>query len=332
MLNYIIRRVILLIPVLFLISVVSFLIIELPPGDWVSYQVENLRMSGIELSQDEAARLIRMYGLDQPLHVRYFKWITNIVLHGKFGYSFQWNRPVEDILKERIPLTMLISVSSLILSWIIAVPIGIYSATHQYSFLDYVFTFLGFIGLATPGFLLALVLAWFFFSAFNFSALGLFSAEYIDAPWSWAKVVDMLKHLWLPLIMIGLSGTGATIRVLRGNLLDELQKQYVITAWAKGLPRRKLLMKYPVRAAINPLISTVGWVLPGLVSGEILIAIVLSLQTTGPILLRAILAQDMYLAGSIVLILSALTVIGTLISDILLAWLDPRIRYEGVQK
>lgn len=332
MLAYIARRLVMMIPILFLISIVSFFIIELPPGDWVSFQIQSLRMSGVEVNEDEAARLIRTYGLDKPLYIRYLKWMEGMLLRGDFGWSFQWQRPVREILKERIPLTVFISLLSLIFSWIIAIPIGIYSATHQYSVLDYVFTFIGFIGLATPGFLLALILAWAFFKFFNFSALGLFSMEYIDAPWSWAKFVDMLKHIVMPMIMVGLAGTGVTIRVMRANLLDELRKQYVITARAKGLPWTRILFKYPVRVAINPMISTISWILPGIVSGEVLIAIVLSLQTTGPVLLRAVLAQDMYLAGSIVMILSTLTVLGALIADILLAALDPRIRYEGVQK
>ncbi|GIV80564.1 MAG: peptide ABC transporter permease [Litorilinea sp.] len=329
MLLYITRRLIMLIPILFMISVVSFFLIELPPGDWVSYHITNLRNSGIQLSQDEADRLVRMYGFDQPVYMRYLKWMEGILLRGDFGWSFQWNRSVNSVLAERLPLTIAISLMSLIVSWAISIPIGIYSATHQYSLADYFFTFLGFIGLATPGFLLAMLLAWVLFVYFDFSALGLFSTEYLDAPWSMAKFIDMLKHLVLPLLIIGLAGTGATIRVMRGNLLDELQKQYVITARAKGVSELRLLMKYPVRMALNPVMSTIGWILPGIVSGEILISLVLGLQTTGPALLRAVLAQDMYLAGSIVMILSSLTVIGTLISDILLAWMDPRIRYEG---
>jgi len=328
MLRYIIRRLVMLIPILFLISLVAFFIIELPPGDWVSFQIETLRTSGVQVSEDEAARLIRQYGLDKPAYQRYIQWISNIIFDGNLGWSFQWNRSVNGLLAERLPMTIMISLLSLLVSWIIAIPIGIYSATHQYSISDYIFTFFGFIGLATPGFLVALVLAWAFFVYFDFSALGLYSTEYIDAPWSWGKFVDMSKHLILPLVLISLAGTGATIRVMRGNLLDELQKQYVITARAKGVTELRLLFKYPVRLAINPIISTVGWVLPAIVSGEVLISIVLSLQTVGPLLLRAVLAQDMYLAGSIVLILSSLTVFGTLISDILLVWLDPRIRYE----
>ncbi len=332
MAGYITRRLIMLVPILFLISLVSCLIIELPPGDWASYYIENLRSSGIELSQEEADRLTRQYGLDQPVYVRYVNWVKNIVLEGDLGWSFQWQKPVNELLKERVPLTVFVSLLALLFSWAVAIPIGIFSATHQYSVWDYIFTFVGFIGLATPGFLLALVLAWALYVFFDFPVMGLFSTQFVDAPWSWAKFVDMLKHIWLPMILVGLANTGGTIRVMRGNLLDELRKPYVITAKAKGLTGWHLLFRYPVRVAVNPMISTIGWVLPGIVSGEILVAIVLSLQTTGPLLIRAVLAQDMYLAGSIVMILSTLTVIGTLLSDILLAWMDPRIRYERVEK
>lgn len=332
MLAYIARRIVTLIPILFLISIVSFAIIELPPGDWVMRQVTNLRMAGIQVSDDEADRLTKMYGLDQPATERYFRWMSGILLEGNFGWSFQWNMPVNHLLGERIPLTMLISVLALLVSWGIAIPIGIYSATHQYSVFDYVFTFVGFIGLATPGFLIALIAAWVIFTSTGFSPLGLVSTEYLNQPWTTAKILDAAKHLILPLFIIGLSSTGVTIRVMRANLLDELKKQYVITARAKGLKEVGLLMKYPVRMAVNPIISTVGWVLPGLISGEVLVSIVLSIQTTGPLLLRAVLEQDMYLAGSIIMILSTLTVIGTLLSDILLAALDPRIRYGGVAK
>ena len=332
MLMFIIRRAVMLVPILFLISVISFFVIELPPGDWVTTYVSNLRTSGIELQAGEAERLTRMYGFDQPVYVRYLKWIQGIVVDGNFGWSFQWNKPVNDILRERLPLTLAISMLALVVSWAIAIPIGIYSATHQYSLMDYFATFMGFIGLATPGFLLAMVLAYVFFRYFGFSALGLHSVEYLDAPWSWDKFVDTLKHLILPVIIIGLASTGGTIRVMRGNLLDELKKQYVTTARAKGVSETKLLFKYPVRLAFNPLFSTIGWLLPAIFSGEVIVSIILSIPTLGPLLLRSTLAQDMYLTGSIVLILSALTVIGTLISDIYLAWSDPRIRYEGTSK
>jgi peptide/nickel transport system permease protein len=321
-----------LVPILILMSMVAFFLIELPPGDYVSFRIQQLRMSGVEVSEDEAERLMIQYGLDRPLPARYWRWVSGIVLRGNFGWSLQWNKSVNEILSERIPMTVTISLLALLLSWTVAIPIGIFSATHQYSIMDYVFTFLGFIGVATPGFLLALIIAWVLFAQFGFSMLGLYSKEYLDAPWSFAKFVDLLKHIWLPLILVGMGNTAATIRVVRNNLLDELRKQYVITARAKGLTEWGLLLKYPVRVAINPLLSTVSWVLPGLISGAVLIDIVLSLQTTGPVLLRAVLAQDMVLAGSIVLILSALTVIGALLGDILLAVVDPRIRFGGVEK
>lgn len=332
MLLYIVRRVLMLIPILVLMSMVAFFLIQLPPGDYVSFRIQQLKMSGVEVSEDEAERLKIQFGLDKPPMARYVWWISGIVLRGNWGWSLQWNKSVNEILQERIPMTVVISLSALLFSWIVAIPIGIYSATHKYSPLDYLFTFLGFIGVATPGFLLALIMAWLLFTKFGFSALGLFSKEYLDAPWSVAKFVDLVKHIWLPLILVGLGNTAATIRVVRNNLLDELNKQYVITARAKGLSEWRLLLKYPVRMAINPLLSTVSWVLPGLVSGTVLIDIVLSLQTVGPVLLRATLAQDMYLAGAIVLILSALTVVGALLGDILLVLVDPRIRFGRLAK
>ncbi|OQA44000.1 MAG: Inner membrane ABC transporter permease protein YejB [Chloroflexi bacterium ADurb.Bin325] len=332
MLVYIIRRILMLIPILILMSMVAFFLIELPPGDWVSTRITQLEMSGVQVSADEAARLIAQYGLDKPMPVRYWRWVEGIVMRGNWGFSMQWNKPVNEILAERVPMTIVISLSALLLSWIVAIPIGIYSATHQYSFLDYVFTILGFIGVATPGFLLALILAWVLFAKFGFSMLGLYSREYLEAPWSFAKFLDLLKHIWLPLILVGMGNTAGTIRVVRNNLLDELNKQYVIAARSKGLSEWKLLLKYPVRLAINPLLSTVSFILPGLVSGSVLIDIVLSLQTTGPVLLRATLAQDMYLAGSIVLILSALTVVGALLGDLLLIVVDPRIRFGRAEK
>lgn len=316
-----------LIPILIVMSMVAFFLIQLPPGDYVTSYIQQMKMSGVELAQSDADRLYREFGLDQPAPVRYYRWVSGIVTKGYWGRSLQWNKPVHEILNERVPMTIVISFSALIVSWAIALPLGILSATRQYSVLDYIITFIGFIGIATPGFLLALIMAYLVFDWTGFSALGLFSSQYMDAPWSWDKFVDLLKHLWMPLILVGLGNTGGTIRVVRNNLLDELHKQYVITARAKGLTEWKLLFKYPVRMAINPLLSTVGWVLPGLISGTVLIDIVLSLQTVGPVLLRATLAQDMYLAGSIVLILSALTVIGGLVGDILLVLVDPRIRF-----
>lgn len=332
MLTYIIRRLIMLIPILLLVSLLAYAIIELPPGDWISTYVSQLRTSGIEMSDQEAQRLTEMYGFDQPMYVRYFKWISGIVLHGNFGWSFQWGKPVNELLAERLPITLMISLMALVFSWMVAIPIGIYSATHQYSIVDYLATLIGFIGIALPGFLLAMLLAWASFRYLGFSALGLYSKEFLDAPMSTAKFLDMLQHMLMPLIIIGMGSTAATIRVLRGNLLDELRKQYVTTARAKGLSETRMLFRYPVRLALNPVFSTIGWLLPAIFAGEVLISIVLSVPSIGPLLLRSTLAQDMYLTGSIVLILSTLTIIGSLISDIYLAWADPRIRYGGISK
>jgi peptide/nickel transport system permease protein len=249
-------------------------------------------------------------------------------LRGDFGYSFEWRRPVAQLLWDRLGFTFIISLATLLLTWIIAFPIGIYSAVRQYSIGDYLFTFLGFLGLAIPDFLAALVLMWIAFAVFGQSVGGLFSPDYVDAPWSVAKVLDMLSHLWIPALILGIGGTAGLIRIMRANLLDELHKPYVTTARAKGLPELKLILKYPVRVALNPFVSTVGWSLPHLISGTVIVGVVLNLPTNGPLLLRALLSQDMYLAGSFILMLSVLTVIGTLVSDILLAWLDPRIRLQ----
>ncbi|MCB0136557.1 MAG: ABC transporter permease, partial [Caldilineaceae bacterium] len=256
MLVYIVRRLLMLIPILLLVSFIAFFVIELPPGDWVTTYVSQLRASGIELSSQEAQRLSQLYGFDQPTYVRYFKWVQGIVLRGDFGWSFQWGKPVGEVIAERLPITLTISLLALVFSWLVAIPIGIYSATHQYSLIDYLATFIGFIGLATPGFLLAMILAWAANQYFGFSALGLYSTEFLDKPWSTAKAIDMLKHLILPLVIIGMASAGSTIRVLRGNLLDELKKQYVVTARAKGLSEMQLLFKYPVRLALNPVFST----------------------------------------------------------------------------
>jgi len=327
MLTYIIRRLVLLIPLLLAISFVIFLIIQMPAGDYVSTYVEELRASGVEVTPDQIDNLKRRYGLEKPIYSQYATWMKNIILEGDFGRSFRWNKPVREILLERVPLTIVVSLASTAFVFLLAIPIGIYSATHKYSPLDYLVTFIGFIGLSVPGFLLALILVWVLYITFGVNMSGLFSNEYADAPWSIAKVLDMLKHIWFPMILIGMSGTAGLIRVMRANLLDELQKQYVITARAKGLPERQLLFRYPVRMALNPIVSTIGWILPAIVGGEVLVSIVLNLPTTGPVLLEAVQSQDMYLAGSITLFLSILTVIGTLVGDLLLAWLDPRIRF-----
>jgi peptide/nickel transport system permease protein len=288
--------------------------------------VGQLRAGGESIDQDRLDALERRYGLDQPIYVRYLKWLRG-VLQGDFGVSFEWNKPVAEILWSRLLLTVVVSFSTLMFTWMVAFPIGIYSATHQYSILDYLFTFVGFIGLAIPNFMIALVLMWLAFSNFGVNLGGLFSEEFVEQSWSLAKVLDMLKHLWLPLIVLGTSGTAGLIRTFRANLLDELHKPYVTTARAKGLTERTLLYRYPVRVALSPFVSTVGWSLPYLISGSTIVSVVLGLPTSGPVLYKALLSQDMYLASSFVMMLSFLTLIGTFISDILLVWLDPRIRY-----
>ncbi len=327
MLSYIIRRSFYMIIILVLVSVVTFVIIQLPPGDWLTSYIEALNVSGIRVNQEQIRLLEKQYGLDLPLYAQYLKWAWKM-LHGDFGRSFDWNEPVSKLIGERLMLTVVISMLTMLFTYVVAIPIGIYSATHQYSIGDYSFTIFGFAGLATPNFLLALILMFVFYKYFGLSAGGLFSLEYRIAPWSVGKFLDMLKHLPIPIIVIGTAGTASLIRVMRGCLLDELHKQYVITARAKGVSERTLLFKYPVRVAINPIVSTIGWTLPRIFSGAIITAIVLNLPTTGPLLFNALLAQDMYLAGSTIMFLSALTVVGTLISDILLVWIDPRIRYE----
>ncbi|MBN1874529.1 MAG: ABC transporter permease [Anaerolineae bacterium] len=326
MLAYIGRRLLMMIPTLFAVSLVSFIIIQLPPGDFLTTYVATLAAEGETVDADVIARLEARYGLNQPVYVQYYKWITNILFKGDFGYSWDWGRPVSDLIGQRLVLTFVLSLSTMLFIWAVAFPVGIYSAVRQYSAGDYFFTFISFLGRSTPNFLLALVLMWIAFSYFDMSVGGLFSSELEEAPWSWTKIKDLLAHIWIPMVVLGTDGTAGLIRIMRANLLDELHKPYVLTARSKGLSEGKLLLKYPVRAALNPFVSTLGWQLPGLVSGSSIIAIVLNLPTTGPLLLKALRAQDMYLAGSFIFILSTLTVIGTLISDLLLAWLDPRIK------
>jgi peptide/nickel transport system permease protein len=328
MLRYIGRRILYMIPTLIVVSIVAFLIIQLPPGNYMDSLVATLDAQGVELDAAQLELLRQRYGLDQPIYVQYWKWITGIVLRGDFGFSFQWNQPVSKLIWGRLGLTFVISFSTLMFIWLVAFPIGIYSAVYKYSIGDYMATCLGFIGLAIPNFLLGLILMYISFAWFGQSVGGLFSPEFRDAVWNWAKFVDFLKHLWIPIVILGTAGTAALIRIMRANLLDELSKPYVVTARAKGLSEFRLLMKYPVRVALNPFVSTVGWYLPVLISGATVTAIVLSLPTTGPLLVQSLMSQDMYLAGSFVLMLSTLTVIGTLVSDILLALLDPRIRYR----
>lgn len=325
--RYILKRIFWMIPFLFAVSVVSFLLIQAPPGDFLTTYIAKLGESNEILDQATIQNLRQRFGLDQPLYVQYFKWVGRILV-GDFGMSFEWRQPVSDLVWERMGLTLLLSMATLLFTWAVAFPIGVYSAVRKYSIGDYVVTMIGFIGLATPNFLLALVLMYVGVVYFGSDVGGLFSPEYQNAPWSWAKVVDLSHHLWLPIIVLGTSSTASLIRIMRANLLDELHKPYVDTARAKGMSEFALIMKYPVRVALNPFVSTIGWVLPNLVSGAVITAIVLSLPLAGPLMLQALLSQDMYLAGAFVLLLSSLTVIGMLLSDILLVLLDPRVRYE----
>lgn len=316
---------------IWVISIISFALIQLPPGDYVTDLVQRLVVSSAgasDLSAEYEAQLRAQYGLDQPMYVQYFKWIGKIITRGEFGYSFVYRRDAKVMIVERLPMTFALSFFSLIFVWVVALPIGIFSAVRQYSLADYLFTFVGFIGLAVPNFLLALILLYISYKYFDQAMIGLFSQEFASAPWSMAKFVDMLKHLWIPVFLIGMAGTAGLIRTMRANLLDELNKPYVETARAKGLSEMRLLWKYPVRHAMNPFISTIGWALPGLVAGEVIISIVLNLPTSGPVLYNSLTAQDMYVAAGFILLLSTLTVIGTFISDVALAFLDPRIRLQ----
>lgn len=328
MLTFVSHRLLILVPFLFLVSIISFIVIQLPAGNYVDTYVNVLKMQGGTVSEAQIESIEAMYGLDRSLPVQYGMWITNIVLRGNFGNSFRYNRPVADILSERVPRTISISLVAILFTWLIAVPLGILSAVRRYSFWDHLFTFISLIGLAVPGFLLALILMYAVYAKTGWMISGLFSPEFRAVPWSFARFSDMLKNIWLPLLVLSITGVAGIIRVLRASLLDELNKQYVTTARAKGLSEWQMIMQYPMRIALNPLISTVGWMLPAVVGGEIVVSKVLNLPTTGPVLLEATIAQDMYLAGGIVLILSVLTVIGTFVSDVLLALNDPRIRIQ----
>ncbi len=327
MLKYLLQRLLYMVLVLGIISLVSFIVIQLPPGDYISSYIAQLSADGTTVSEEDIASLRRQYGLDLPWYGQYFKWIGKM-MHGDFGQSFMWQRPVAELLAERIPLTIFISICTLGFTYLMAIPIGIYTATHQYSIGDYFFTVIGFIGLATPNFLLALILMVGLFQMFGLSIGGLFSPQYVEAAWSFGKFLNLLAHLPIPIIVVGTSGTASIIRIMRGSLLDELKKQYVITAKAKGVPNKRLLLRYPVRIALNPIVSTIGNVLPRIVSGTVITSIVLNLPTTGPLLFQALLNQDMFLAGSIVMLLSFLTVLGMFLSDILLVIVDPRIKLE----
>jgi peptide/nickel transport system permease protein len=328
MVGYILHRIAVMIPTLVIISALVFTIIELPPGDYFETYVAQLQAQGESVDLRQIEFLRQQYGFDRPPVERYFVWVWGM-LHGDFGYSFAYELPVTDVVGDRIWLTILVSFVTIVFTWVIAFPIGIYSATHQYSWGDHGLTFLGLIGLATPNFLLALLFMYFANQWFGTSIGGLMDQQYINEPMSWAKFMSIMEHLWIPVIIIGTSGTAGMIRRLRANLLDELQKQYVVTAKAKGLPPTRALLKYPLRMSLNFFISDIGSILPAIISGAEITAIVLSLQTTGPLLISALRSQDMYLAGSFLMVLAFLTVIGVLLSDIALAILDPRIRLQG---
>jgi len=327
MILYIVQRLALL-PLLMLIySFVIFAIIQAPPGDFLSAYVATLASSGSSISADQIAALRHQYGLDQPFVVQYFLWMQNL-FHGDFGLSLEYQRPNADLIGEQIGLTIALALFSFVLTWAISVPAGIYSATHPRSLGDHVLTVINYVGVATPNFMLALILMWVAFAYFDISVTGLYSPEFVDAPWSVARVLDLLGHIWLPALVLGIAGTARLSRIMRANLLDELNKPYVVTARAKGMKEWRLVLRYPVRLAFNPLVSTIGWYLPLLFSGSLIVATVMNLPNIGPLLLRALINQDMYLAGGILLIYSFLTIVGTLLSDVLLALIDPRIRVE----
>lgn len=328
MLRYIIGRILFMIPTLILISMLVFTIIELPPGDYFESYVAEMRAMGETANMAEIEELRSRYGFDQPAPIRYFRWATGMLV-GDFGYSFEYQLPVSEVVGERLWLTVLVSFVTIIVTWIVAFPIGIYSATHKYSWGDYGLTFLGLLGIAIPNFMLALILMYFANIWFGTSIGHLMDREYLNQQMSWDKFKSILEHLWIPVLIISTAGTAGMIRRLRANLLDELQKQYVVTARAKGLHPFKVLTKYPLRMALNFFISDIGSILPAIISGAEITAVVLSLETTGPMLIRALQSQDMYLAGSFLMFLAFLTVIGVLISDIALAILDPRIRLGG---
>ncbi len=331
MVNYVIGRVLRMVPQLLIISVIAWVIVQLPPGDYLTEYLNNLRASGRTVDQAEIDRLTKMYGLDQPYWGQYWKWITGIVTRGDFGYSFTFGKAVNTVIGERIGMTFFISFLAFVVCWSFAIPVGILIAVKQYSFLDYFFTFLGFIGLAVPGFLLALVLMYITYHYFGIPVGGLFSPDMIAAPWSWAKFKDLLGHIWLIVIILAIGGTANLIRTMRATMLDELRKQYVTVARAKGLSEWNVLLSYPVRIAINPILSTFGWLLVWFFSGGTVVEIVLNLDTAGPVLWRSLMQQDMYTAGAYIVIIGALTTVGSLVSDLLLAAADPRIRLGGME-
>jgi peptide/nickel transport system permease protein len=327
MARFILRRLLGLFPFMLLVSITCFGLIKLPPGDFASNYAASLAAEGETVSPATITAMRQDYGLDRPFIVQYWRWMDNIA-HGNFGYSFEWQQPVSKLIWQRMALTLALSLAALFFTWAVALPIGVYSAVHKYTVLDYVFTTFGLLGLAVPGFLMGLALMYVGVAYFGQDIGGLFSPKYLNAPWSLARVDDLLRHLWIPMIILGTSGAASLIRIMRANLLDQLHQPYVETARAKGLSEFTLLLRYPIRIALNPFVSTLGWILPNLVSGSVIISIVLNLQTAGPLLLQALLSQDQYLAGAFLLLLCALTVIGTLVSDILLALLDPRVRIQ----
>jgi peptide/nickel transport system permease protein len=328
MTRYVLQRLALLPLLLFVFSVAVFAIVQAPPGDFLTAYTATLASSGSSISAEHLEALRRDYGLDQPVYVQYWRWMAN-VLRGNLGLSLEYQRPNSELIGERLVLTVALAVLSFVFTWIVAIPVGIYSATHPRSLLDYAITVLNYVGVATPNFMLALVLMWAAFAYFGIGVTGLFSPEYVEAPWTLGRVLDLLAHIWLPAVVLGVAGTARLTRVMRANLLDELHRPYVVTARAKGLSEWRLVLRYPVRLALNPLVSTIGWYLPALFSGSLIVATVMNLPNIGPLLLRALVNQDMYLAGSILLIYCFLTILGTLLSDVLLAWLDPRIRMES---
>ena len=328
MLNYLLRRALYAVMAIWAVSIISFFIINLPPGDYVTSYIAQLQNTGSIVLADEADNLREFYGINKPLYVQYGKWINQIA-HGNLGYSFEFGLPVNDVIGERLILTMILALVTVVFIWIVAIPIAIFSAVQQYSIWDHTFTFFGFIGLAVPDFLLALIMMYMSFVLFDFSIGGLFSPDYVAVGWSLGRVWDLMRHMVIPVIILGTSGTASLIRITRANLLDELRKPYVATARAKGLPEWKLVLKYPVRLALNPAVSLTAYILPFLVSGSIVVSVVLGLPTVGPILLKALVAQDMFLAGAIILIIGWMTVVGTFFSDLLLVLIDPRVRFEG---
>ena len=331
MIAFIVRRFLLGVFALWVISIISFFVVTLPPGDFVDDYVANLvgeAGQGTPAADALEKQLRIEYGLDAPVWFQYLKWMSKVV-QGDLSFSVEFNRPVREVIWDKLPLTIIVAGTTILFTWTMAIPLGIYAAVRHRTIEDYSLTFIGFIGLAIPDFLLALAFLWIGWFYFDLSIGGLFTREYITAPWSGGKVVDMLAHLWIPVIVLGTAGTASLLRIMRANLLDELRKPYVVTARAKGLKEWRVILKYPVRVALNPIVSLVGYLLPALISGSIIVSVILALPLIGPLLLRALLAEDLFMAAGIVLVLGALTIIGTFISDILLVFVDPRIRMEN---